>query len=480
MKGTSKNLRVRTCQAPFRPESWQKASKYGSIPMFLASFLSRKSAGISEQQVFGSALKKLLLGLFVLFASASFSLFASITDIVGDSSGYLYPGLSDRPFTYVDGRLEALGGTGVSLSTGASSLFFNPANLSDSKSFMLNIPSLNVRIYNVANLMSIEGAKDVLKALLSGSSPDPEATFNVVKTLIMNYSYGIYPFADLQADVGFSEGGFALDVLASGSLTFYNMTGGTSNARFVPSVALGASLGYGREFALTEKSSLHVGLSFSLLIRAHLAGISLSDIEGTDFFELIKSRDTGVVMQPPINLGVTMNFSDRLRASLVIRNLCFFGNTAYRYGTFGDFLSSPFRIFKGGSGALASSKISNLGSSFLSSSVDIGVAYNPKWKMFNPRFEIDMVNLLSFGKDEYYNNSNIFSHLKIGVELFLIGFIKLDAGLNQGRINFGLILDLWPIVIGVDYGWVDGTPTLGESMVDRLSISVKLGWDRSK
>ncbi|HAL18780.1 MAG TPA: hypothetical protein DCO86_04080, partial [Spirochaetaceae bacterium] len=292
--------------------------------------------------------------------------------------------------------------------------------------------------------------------------------------------YGIYPFADFQADVGFSDGGFALDVLTAGSLTFYNMTGGTSNARFVPSFALGASVGYGHKFALTSMSSLHVGISFSLLIRAHLAGISLSDIEGSDIVEIIKSKDTGVVMQPPFNLGVTMNLSDTLRASLVIRNLCFFGNTVYRYGTFGDFLSRPFKIFGGSKNALASSRISNLGASFLSSSVDVGVAYNPKWKMFNPRFEVDMVNLLSFGKNEYYDNTNFFSHLKIGAEFYLMGFLKLGAGLNQGRINFGLIMDLWPIVIGVDYGWVDGTPTLGESMVDRLSISIKLGWDRSE
>ena len=64
MKGASKNLRVRTCQTPFRAEKRRKASKYDSIPSFFGVLPPRKSACIFEQQVFGSASGASHRGLF--------------------------------------------------------------------------------------------------------------------------------------------------------------------------------------------------------------------------------------------------------------------------------------------------------------------------------------------------------------------------------------------------------------------------------
>ncbi len=422
-------------------------------------------------------MKKIAVLLF-LFALCGASLFADISNSRGDASSYLFPGLSDRPFQFRDSRLERLGGTGVVLSTGMSSLYYNPANLADNRMFMINVPQINLRLYNATKLLKIEGMRQFISDLLAGKEISTERKLYITKMVIMEYGYGIYPIVDAQVDVGFKVEGFAFDALVSGDITLYNLTGRTIDSKLIPSFTAGVSVGYGHKFK-AGKIEINAGLSFSLLMRVFLAGTGLADFNEISN-EFPGNLKTGVALQPPINIGVTAKFLDCLKASLVIRNINFFGTKVYSYGDFNHFLANIFQVFGGSRGSDSESSMTNLGSGLFSSSVDLGVAYNPEWDLFNPRVEIDFVNIFSFGKNAYYDNSNFFSHLKIGVEMYLLSFLKIGAGLNQGRICFGATLDLWPIVIDVDYGWVDASPTLGEAMTDRVSVCVKLGWDRSK
>ena len=402
----------------------------------------------------------------------------------GAAGQYFLRGLSDRPFVFFDPRLESQGGVGTALSTGVSSLFYNPANLAESKGFKLNVPSLSVNVYSLSKLMKDQRVKTVVDNLLHGRETSNTQWAEFGLALVSKLNYGVNPFLGAQADVGFTVAGVGLGVIANVGAYAHNMTGQTADTRLAFKGDLGVVAGYGRKFEVGKAMSLSVGLSVGVFTGVDSYGYGPSDFNemanSDNILEYILGKPAGASYRVPLNLGATFSMLDSLKFSLALRNVNFASVKVRQYGSLGDFLKNPFVAFKGASGAVSQTEYTSLGAGFLSSYLDIGVGYNPKWKLFNPRVEIDFVNLLNFSKNEYYDNTNIFSHLRIGVELHLLEFLLLDAGLNQGRFCFGARLDLWPIVIGVDYGWVDVTPTLGEAMSDRLSVTVKLGWDRSK
>ena len=69
IKGTSKNLRVRICQTPFRSEKRRKASRTMGIPAFSGAFSPRIFAGSSKQQVFRNALNRKIRKVALVFSS---------------------------------------------------------------------------------------------------------------------------------------------------------------------------------------------------------------------------------------------------------------------------------------------------------------------------------------------------------------------------------------------------------------------------
>lgn len=425
-------------------------------------------------------MKKLISLLFIAAVFATNS-FATITKTEGEIPSY--SGISDVPFTYHDKRSYRLGGTGVALSEGVNALFVNPANLSTHKKFTLNLPQINFEVYGITNMMKDPAIKPYINQAIEQKSIKPikdhirDIVVAILSSTYYNYTYA--PFFNFQTDVGFTVAGFGLDVFAQLNTNIYNLSGGSGRIELVPSASLGASLGFATKFDMTDSSKLSVGLSAAVIERAVADGARISDFSSSDsgfdsIIEVFKNKRVATGLLIPINIGATLS-NGAFRVSAAYRNLDFSGRKMYNYCTISELVKNPFVGFNGNK----SQAIGNLQFSSYST-FDIGLGINPKWRGMNPRIEADLIDVFNWKNTETADMSSIWSHLRLGAEISLINLVKVGAGLNQGRICFGARLDLFPVVIDIDYGWVESTPKLGEKLVDYISLQIKIGWDRIK
>ena len=428
-------------------------------------------------------MKKLIFFLIFLILIIN-STFAAIKVIDHDAevSEFLYEGLSDRNFTFFDPRVERQGGAGIISSYGVSALFHNPANLANRKSrrFKLNLPSVSVNIYNVAKVMDIDGIETLFKDLFRSNDDSNDA--DILDTLIDLYSefgYGDIPLINVNADAGFSVAGFAVDVFLKLTGHVHNATGITSDLRVTSETAVGAAFGFAKKFNVDDRLNISIGVSAIAVSRSYIKSYSTSDLETmtNSIGSFLLEREAVSVFQMPINIGINAQYAP-FTFSILYKDINFSDSTVYLYDSYNDYFKNFFASFSGGSSKSKVAKMSPVDKKGLPGSFNVGFGFDPNLGVINLKGEIDFVNLFNFSNTTHYDYSNLFSHIKLGAELQLLNTIFVGAGLDQGRITFGATLDLFPIIIDVDYGWVERTKTLAESMSDRFTVSIKLGWDR--
>lgn len=367
-------------------------------------------------------------------------------------------------------RIAALGGTGTVLSTGLDSLYLNPANLAKQQKFFIEVPSLNISISPFAKLL--KAVKKGMKAsdILSVALNDLITKGN--NPVLLNADVG----------VGFAVKGFGFNVFADVGLFAYtpDLAG---SAQIFPMVTAGASVGYAHSVFKTKYHRIDVGLSFSFMVRAYSDPYTIDEITSAlssseNITEILIPLNRGAMVgfMHPISVGMTYTFADQLSASVAFNNIWPSQSGMLHFAT----LTSGISDIWSSGGRKKSDGKTSIGA-LDTASLDVGVAWNPKWKWFNPRVEFDLYDLTHYTEEQTKSFKYFFgAHMRLGIELFVAEFLGLRFGVNGGRLSFGARLDLWPIVIDLAYGWREWGEYAGDSPKDFLSLTVKIGWDRTK
>lgn len=421
--------------------------------------------------------KKTILVIFALLVSAV-SVFAS-DKIVSDKgnmqknvSGNAWgvKGITNVMPVTTSTRIAALGGTGTVLSTGLDSLYLNPANLAKQQAFFIDVPRVNVTISPVVKLL-----KSIKKDMKIG-----DIIPLVINDLLTKGNNPVLFNADV--GVGFAIKGFGFNIFADMGLFAYSPDLAGSTQVF-PMMTVGVSAGYAHSVYKTKLHNIDVGIALNFMLRAYSDPYTVNEIttalsSSGNIVDILVPVNRGAMIgfMHPISVGMTYTFADQLSASVAFNNIWASAGGMHHFDKLvsglGDVWSTGGRNKSDGK-----TRIGVLDTA----SLDIGVAWNPKWKWFNPRVEFDLYDLTHYTEEQKQSFKYFFgAHMRLGIELFVGEFLGLRFGVNGGRLSFGARLDLWPIVIDLTYGWREWGEYAGDSPKDFLSLTVKIGWDRTK
>lgn len=413
--------------------------------------------------------KSILVTILVLVLSAP-TLFAASSwgNIHGTGTSWGVDGLTNKIPTLTSPRLKGLGNTGTALSTGVDALYTNPANLAAHRGFTLNIPFLNIEILGATNVLSKTGFNFEIPGLINAAL---DLITKGNNPLLLNIDGG----------VGFTVGGFGLNAFVNLGLYAYtpDLIG---NSQIFPVATAGFSVGYGHRVLDTKLHKVDFGVAVSFMMRAYTEPYTFNEISSlfagnpsTD--EILNillptSRKAMVGFMHPISVGVSYRFANWLSASVALNNI-FPSATGYKHFT--DLMT----------GIKGVTKNENLGQIkmgvFDTASLDVAVGFNPKWKWFNPRIEIGLVDLIHYTQAQKSDARKLLAaHTRVGLEIFLVEFLAVRAGIDAGRVSFGARLDLFPLVVDLTYGWREWGENVGDKPIDYVALTFKLGWDRTK
>lgn len=396
---------------------------------------------------------------------------------VGEGDGWGVRGISNAMPNVLSPRVFSIGGTGTALSTGIDSLYMNPANLAKNQAFFFDFPFANAEVMSVSRFMQ------ALRPDTEGGKPSLP---KILLALLENANNGNGQIINANVGLGFTVKGFGMNILADVGMYSYS-EGATGDAQFFTMMTAGVTLGYGFNVYNQGPHQLAFGLSINFMFRAYTEPYTYTQIvdlfnqtpEGASasvFMDVLfpRSRKTMAGFLHPFTVGMSYTYGDWLTVSVAMRDM-WASQTGMK--NYDGLLDSFYGMF--GGGQPTTGKV-NFGFMDMAS-LDVGIAFNPKWKWFNPRLELDFYNLTNYTEKEKSDFLTLFlSHFRVGAEIQLVEFLALRAGIDAGRVSFGVGLDLFPIVLDVSYGWKEFGTYAGEKAIDYLSVVVKLGWDRTK
>lgn len=428
-------------------------------------------------------MKKKLLLVILVFAVSISSVFADpatkpIRDYgnmqrnaSGDAWGV--KGITNTMPNVTSSRVAALGGTGTVLSTGLDSLYLNPANLAKQQAFFIEVPSIDITISPFASIL-----KTVDKDIMSGNIS--KVLSFVLNNLINKGNNPVLLNADV--GVGFAVKGFGFNVFADLGLFAYtpDLPG---NAQIFPQATLGVTAGYAHSVFKTKLHRIDVGVALNFMLRAYSDPYTISEIvssagSSTDIVKVLipTTRPAMIGFMHPISVGMTYTFADQLSTSIAFNNIWASAGGMHHFDTLLDGLKDIWST-SGRKKADGTTRIGALDTA----SLDVGIAWNPKWKWINPRVELDLFDLTHYTDEQKQSFKYFFgAHMRLGIEVFLAEFLGLRFGLNGGRISFGARLDLWPVVIDLTYGWKEWGEYAGDNPIDFFTLTIKFGWDRTR
>ncbi|MFZ9519845.1 MAG: hypothetical protein ACO3A4_05150 [Silvanigrellaceae bacterium] len=300
---------------------------------------------------------------------------------------------------YVSAPLLGSGGAGLTDVTGLEALFYNPANLSRSRSVIGDIILVSPQVEASANGLSIY--KDV-KANKNMLDIVGSVIGHPVKIGVQNVS-----------GASFRRTGLALLQRVDLQISLKNdAVSGLPVASVSSSVRAGAAYGVARSFA---GNTLHLGLT-GLLIQKAEANLSVSALEAQSKFGnsggnsiLNDAMKRGVGVGGHVGLLFTPEGSSSPEFSFVARNI------GMNYGVGGK--SSSER---------PSSELQTF---------DVGMSLQPGTKNSRARISMDVYDVTNVSKQNFYKR------LHLGTEVTFSNVLGVLGGLNQGYTTYGIFLN---------------------------------------
>ncbi len=397
-----------------------------------------------------------IAAVLLLLSVTVFSVFPAVVPSAGNS----YAGLLE-PYRPITARALGMGTTGIAATGRSDSFFINPASLG-ARRFQLSLPSLQVTMYHLYDMVS----SDIFGSVVNGSTSGYTDLLTALKS-------GRGKLADIDAGLSFTAGGFGFGVNTGLSLLTHGGQIGGLESSIIGEVNAVISLGYGYRFHLPDDFSIDLGamVRFNYLAYTEALGANeFIDLVGKNSDiqdELMNQTPIMVGYSFPIDVGMNLNMPYGFSFGLVARNL----NGRY-YMTVDEGLNGwgndPF-------GTNGQSEKFNFDTDW---SLDAGVAWTLSTWYLSPTIAIDFTDIVGICQTDNVDIRDFMYHLNIGAEIRVLSFLDIRAGLSQGYWSLGVGLDLWAFKVDVAYFRHEFGNTAGEYGLDGLTIRFNIGYDR--
>ena len=384
---------------------------------------------------------------------------SAVQPIIPSSDG-TYSAMVD-PFQPLTARALAMGGAGVAVTGRSDTFYINPASLA-SRRFQLSIPSAQVTLYHVYDLLET----GVVEDLINGGDP-----MDSVGDILESIDAGKGKIADVDAGLSFTAGGFGLGINARASVLTYGNNVGGLNAKVIGKVNAAASIGYGYRFNLPADFSIDLGVMVRFNYLAYTEALGASEVskvlsESGDPMELLNGTPIMAGYSIPVDVGLNINMPAGFSLGAVARNL----NGKYHmtaYESYEGLLDNPF----GGPDATSFTFDSDW-------SLDAGIGWSANTWYLSPTLAVDVRDIIGLSRIDDVDFRDFMYHLNVGAELRLLSFLDLRGGLNQGYWTLGVGLDLWAVKVDISYFHQEFGVAVGDNGLDGLTVRVNIGFDR--
>ena len=369
-----------------------------------------------------------------------------------------------EPFQPLTARALAMGGAGVAVTGRSDTFYINPASLA-SRRFQLSIPSAQVTLYHVYDLLET----GVVEDLINGGDP-----MDSVGDILESIDAGKGKIADVDAGLSFTAGGFGLGINARASVLTYGNNVGALNAKVIGKVNAAASIGYGYRFNLPADFSIDLGVMVRFNYLAYTEKVGAEKVqevmgnEDPDIMSIFAGIPVMAGFSIPIDVGLNLNMPYGFSLGVVARNL----NGKYHmtgFDNYEKFLQDPF-----GGKVIKDNKFT-----FDSDwSLDAGIGWSFNRWYFSPTIAVDVRDIVGLAQTKNVDFRDFMYHLNIGAEIRLLSFLDVRGGLSQGYWTLGVGIDLWAIKMDIAYFSQEFGDRVGDNGLDGLTIRFNIGFDR--
>jgi hypothetical protein len=341
-----------------------------------------------------------------------------LSAVVASAAEYVEP-----PLVPLSPSIMAQGGSAVATAHGYDSFFYNPAGFSRGKRELV-IPGATMWLYARPDDLLAFG----MAALTA--PPAPAGIIGLISSQVTGGGFG----AGASAGIGYVGDGLGLGMvfMADSLLRGPTLLGlsGTMTA------TLGFIGGLSFPLELGSKAKIHLGVDIRPMLRFHVPltntdaiSLIMALASGGDLFGALNSASVLYGVGIGLDAGVIAELGPLL-IGISSRDI---GGTRFQYradsmSTLMSTLGSQGRL---PTGALVTDTYS------IPMEVSVGIAFHPNLgslaKVLDPSFQLDCQDIVGVIRD----GKSPWSMLHAGLELALLKFFSLRAGLDQGYITFG-------------------------------------------
>lgn len=406
-------------------------------------------------------IKRILLIALLALISIS-SIFA--VNLAKPSADNTYAAMVE-PFQPLTARALGMGSAGVAVTGRSDTFYINPASLA-SKRFQLSLPSAQVTLYHVYDILE----SGMIENVINGS----ENIFSGAGSILDSIEAGKGKIADVDAGVSFTAAGFGLGVNARASILTYGDDVGGVNSDIIAKVNAAVSMGYGFRINLPSDFSLDLGLMVRFNYLAYTEKVGAEKVqevmgnEDPDIMSIFAGIPVMAGFSIPIDVGLNLNMPYGFSLGVVARNL----NGKYHmtgFDNYEKFLQDPF-----GGKVIKDNKFT-----FDSDwSLDAGIGWSFNRWYFSPTIAVDVRDIVGLAQTKNVDFRDFMYHLNIGAEIRLLSFLDVRGGLSQGYWTLGVGIDLWAIKMDIAYFSQEFGDRVGDNGLDGLTIRFNIGFDR--
>ena len=379
-------------------------------------------------------------------------------------------------------RSLSMGHTGVASAQQSDVFISNPALFSFSEYF-IKVPSFYMSVYNVKELAKPGG---FLETLYDNPLRNFDQASEVAISLLESIKSGEGKL--LSTGLSFATATGSIGLAFDNSLDINTLGSGYTASSLVleenSSLSLALSIPF---FYNDHKISFGFGMKFNYRMITSTengnTGYSIDKVleilrSDNKFEPLLNTIPVLSGFSIPINLGMTLEYSNNLRLGLSLMNLLdtqhmneFPGLNQLYYSLTGSQLEGE---------DLPSFSQGHYVSFSNPASLNFGLYYQADNKGFSkilrPGIAFDYVDILGLLQSKI-NTEEILKRTRLGVELSIINFVDIRAGLSGGYFSFGLGVDFMLFRLDAIYAIEEYGETLGDKPVDQLAIKFTLGYD---
>ena len=393
---------------------------------------------------------------------------------------------SDIDFTFQPtlSRYDAMGQSGLALTTRMDSFYTNPSINGIKGGFAVKVADVSVTLFNLQKLVSDKEAMANFNALIKG---DKDAAVPFATKYLENLGTGRNMVAKIDVGLGIKFGIIGIGTNVQVKLHTLNKGSSVASQSLIPEVNAAQTVALGLKLLDTNVVSLSAGVSVHGVYKVYFKGLGgnkiISMVSGESDPQKTLLWETPAMggYALPIDVGVTIGLvEDQLTLAATVNNL----NGKYHMKSYSG---AGYLVNSFSEGAIQPPSDVPAPKDSVEFEIEtpwtlnFGAAFAPNLSVIQPVVTADLIDMFelikSFNKDDF-RASDLLLHLNLGAELGLFNIVKVRAGVNRGYMSVGAGIWLPFAQVDASYGWQEFGVELGDKPVDSLTVKVTLGYDK--